>query len=83
MSAAEFKAAGGKDLGSVTDWNKQITRTAYSQIHISFLFRGNSSGTSYLASINYRDVEGVSIKTGFHQLNAHLGLAQRALKTTN
>ena len=80
MSAAEFKAAGGKDLGSVTDWNKEITRTAYSQIHNLSYSGGNSSGTSYLASINYRDVEGVSIKTGFNQLNAHIGLTQRALK---
>ena len=80
MSATEFKAAGGKDLGSVTDWNKEITRTAYSQIHNLSYSGGNSSGTSYLASINYRDVQGVSIKTGFHQLNAHIGLTQRALK---
>jgi len=79
MSAAEFVAAGGKDLGSVTDWNKEITRTAYSQIHNLSYSGGNSSGTTYLASINYRDVEGISIKTGFNQLNAHLGLTQKAL----
>lgn len=33
MTAAEFKAAGGKDLGATTDWNEAITRTAISHIH--------------------------------------------------
>ena len=80
MSAAEFKAAGGKDLGSITDWNKVITRTAYSQIHNLSFSGGNGSGTSYIASVNYRDAQGIAIKTGFNQVNAHFGLAQRAMK---
>jgi hypothetical protein len=29
---AEYKAAGGKDLGAVTDWNEAITRNAISYI---------------------------------------------------
>ncbi|MGZ8558360.1 MAG: SusC/RagA family TonB-linked outer membrane protein [Chitinophagaceae bacterium] len=80
MSAAEFKAAGGKDLGSVTDWNKAITRTAISHIHNLSLSGGSGGGTSYNASINYRDAQGVAIRTGFNQVNAHFGLAQRAMK---
>ena len=80
MSAAEFKAAGGKDLGSITDWNKVITRTAYSQIHNLSFSGGNGSGTTYIASVNYRDAQGIAIKTGFNQVNAHFGLAQRAMK---
>ncbi|MEO6455341.1 MAG: SusC/RagA family TonB-linked outer membrane protein [Ginsengibacter sp.] len=80
MNAAEYKAAGGKDLGSNTDWNKAITRTAYSHIHNLSFSGGNGSGTSYIASVNYRDAQGVSIKTGFNQVNGHIGLAQRAMK---
>lgn len=80
MSAAEYKAAGGKDLGSNTDWNKAITRTAYSSIHNLSFSGGNSTGTSYIASVNYREAQGVSIKTGFNQVNGHIGLAQRAMK---
>lgn len=80
MSAAEYKAAGGKDLGSNTDWNKEITRTAYSHIHNLSFSGGTGGGTSYIASINYRNAQGVSIRTGFDQVNGHIGLAQRAMK---
>ena len=80
MNAAEYKAAGGKDLGSVTDWNKEITRTAISHMHNLSLSGGGGGGTTYLASINYRDAQGIAIKTGFNQLNAHFALTQKALK---
>jgi TonB-dependent starch-binding outer membrane protein SusC len=79
MSAAEFKAAGGKDLGAVTDWNKEITRTAISQVQ-NLSLSGAGTGTTYVASLNYRNVQGVAIKTGFNQVNAHFGLTQKALK---
>jgi len=80
MTAAEYKAVGGKDLGAVTDWNKEITRTAISQIHNLSFSGGSGNGTTYIASINYRDAQGVAINTGFNQVNGHFGLAQRALK---
>jgi len=80
MSAAEFKAAGGNNLGAETDWNKEITRTAISHIHNISFSGATGNGTSYIASANYRDVEGVAIKTGFNQINAHFGLSQKAMK---
>lgn len=80
MSAAEFRAAGGKDLGASTDWNEEITRNAISHIHNLSLSGGTGTGTNYIASINYRNSEGVAIRTGFNQVNAHFGLNQRALK---
>ncbi|MBD0377614.1 MAG: carboxypeptidase-like regulatory domain-containing protein, partial [Flavisolibacter sp.] len=80
MTAAEFKAAGGKDLGAVTDWNDLITRTGVSHIHNVSFSGGSGGGTTYLASVNYRNVEGVAIRTGFEQLNGHFGLTQKALK---
>jgi TonB-linked SusC/RagA family outer membrane protein len=80
MTAAEFKAAGGKDLGATTDWNKEITRNGFSHIHNLALSGGTGTGTTYIASMNYRNVEGVAIRTGFQQVNAHFGLQQKALK---
>lgn len=79
MSAAEFKASGGKDLGATTDWNKEITRNAFSHTH-NLSLSGGSVGTTYIASVNYRNTEGVAIRTGFEQLNGHFGLSQKALK---
>lgn len=79
MSAAEFKKAGGRDLGAETDWNDVITRTAFSQIH-NLSLSGGSGGATYIASLNYRNVEGVAIKTGFDQINGHMGVTQKALK---
>lgn len=78
MNAAEFVAAGGKDWGSNTDWNKEITRTAIAHTH-NLSLSGGGAGTSYTGSINYRDNPGVAIKTGFQQLNGHFGITQRAL----
>jgi len=40
---------------------------------------GGTSGTTYNASINYRNNQGVAIVSGFQQLNARLNLTQRAL----
>ena len=53
----------GTDFGYSTDWFKQIEHTAFSQSH-SFL-SGGTDKTSYRASINYHDGEGVEINTGY------------------
>jgi len=80
MTAAEFRALGkGTDYGATTDWNKEITRTAWSQTH-NLNFSGGSGGTTYNASVNFRNSEGVAITTGFQQLNGRLNLTQKALK---
>ena len=80
MTAAEFRALGkGTDYGSTTDWNKEITRTAFSQMH-NLNFSGGNSQTTYNASVNFRTSEGVAITTGFQQLNGRLNLTHKALK---
>jgi TonB-linked SusC/RagA family outer membrane protein len=79
MTADEFRALGkGTDYGSSTDWNKEITRTAISHVH-NLAFSGGNPTTTYNASINYRNSEGVAIETGFQQLNGRLNLNHRAL----
>ncbi len=79
MTAEEFKALGiGTDLGTSTNWFDEITQNAVSQVH-NVALSGGSEQTTYRASLNYRDIQGVAIGTGFEQLNARLNLTQRAL----
>ena len=79
FSPEEYVAAGGTRFGSKTDWNKEISRTAISQTH-NLSMSGGSNGTVYNASVNYRDNQGVAIKTGFQQVNARLNLTQTGIK---
>ncbi len=69
----------GTDYGSDTDWYDKITRNAISQVHNVALAGGNDK-TTYRASINYRDVQGIAITTGFKQFNTRLNVQQKALK---
>ncbi|MEQ8812946.1 MAG: TonB-dependent receptor [Imperialibacter sp.] len=79
MDAAEYKKLPGAiDLGSDTDWLDILTRTAYSQVH-NLSLGGGTSSTTYRASLNVRDAEGVGINSGFQQLNGRLNLTQKAL----
>ncbi|MDQ6814453.1 MAG: SusC/RagA family TonB-linked outer membrane protein [Bacteroidota bacterium] len=83
MTADEFrtliKATGvGTDYGFNTDWNKEITRTALAHAH-NISFSGGSGHTTYNASVNYRNTQGVAIMTGFNQVNGRLNLTHKAL----
>jgi TonB-linked SusC/RagA family outer membrane protein len=46
------------DLGATTDWLDEITRTPFSHVH-NITFRGGNAKTNYLATANYRDLEGI------------------------
>ncbi|MFI5139859.1 MAG: SusC/RagA family TonB-linked outer membrane protein [Sphingobacteriales bacterium] len=78
MNAAQFIAAGGTNYGSSTDWDKAITRTALSDVH-NLGFSGGDERTTYDATLNYRNSQGVAITTGFQQLNARLNVTHKAL----
>lgn len=78
MSASEFVSVGGTDHGSETDWFDEITRAAATHVHNLSLSGGNG-GTTYRASLNYRDAEGIAINTGFEQLIARVNLTHRGL----
>jgi len=58
----KFTGANLKDFGSDTNWLDQITRNAISQVH-NVIFRGGSKNTNLTASLNYKDNEGVFIKS--------------------
>jgi len=61
-----------------TDWFKQIEQTGISEVH-NLSMSGGTDKTSYRASINYRDVQGVEITTGNKQLNGRINITQKAL----
>ena len=78
MSHDEYLAQGGSDYGSNTNWMDEITRPAFSNVHNLSLSGGNKK-TTYSASLNYRNVQGIVNKTGFDQISGRLNLSQKTL----
>lgn len=78
MNASEFLAAGGNDLGSDTDWVKEVTRGSFSQVH-NVAAIGGTEKSSYRVSVNFRDAEGILNNSGFKQFNARTKLSTRLL----
>lgn len=76
-SSSEFLAVGGKDIGSSTDWFGEITETGISQVH-NLSLSGGTDQTVYRFSVNYRDINGAAVNTGFDQLNGRMSLTQKA-----
>ena len=84
MSASEWRDLSnevglGTDFQNDTDWFDEITNTAFSQVH-NLAVSGGTKQTSYRASINYRDIDGIMINTGRQQLNGRLNLQQKAVR---
>jgi TonB-linked SusC/RagA family outer membrane protein len=83
MNAKEWRGLSastglGTDFGASTDWFKAIEQTAISQVH-SISMSGGTDKTSYRASINYHNAEGIMKKTGNTILNGRINLTQKAL----
>lgn len=78
MSRSEYLEYGGTDYGGNTDWMDQITRTALSQVH-NLSLSGATQKFSYMASLNYRDVDGIVTNTGYQRLSGRLNLSQKLL----
>jgi iron complex outermembrane receptor protein len=68
----------GTDFGANTDWFKAIEQTAISQVH-SISMSGGTDKTSYRASVNYHNDEGIEKNTGNTILNGRINLTQKAL----
>lgn len=77
MSAEEFVAAGGTDLGSQTNWTDEVTRTGITNVH-SLSASGGSGNTNYRVSGNYRNVDGILNNSGFEQFNGRVNLSTKA-----
>ena len=78
MTASEYVAAGGNDLGSETDWQDEVTRTGISHVHNIALSGGNQS-TQFRISTNFRNVGGILKKSEYGQVNARANITHRAL----
>lgn len=83
MNATEWRALSaetglGTDFGESTDWFDETTQTAISQVH-NLSMSGGTEQTTYRASFNIRDGNGVILNTGYSTLNGRLNLRQKAL----
>lgn len=76
MTKDEYLKYGGTDLGGNTNWMDEITRTAFSHVH-NLSVSGGTPQTTYRASFNYRDAQGILLNTGFKQLNGRFNIIQR------
>ncbi len=78
LSASEYIAAGGNNLGSVTNWQDEVTRTGMTNVHNLAVSGGNQT-TSFRMSTNFRNVQGILEGSGFNQINTRANLLHSAL----
>ncbi len=78
LSAEEFVARGGVDFGSDTDWRKELISDSYSYTTNASV-SGGFNNTNYLASVNWRDNQGIVDGVSNQRLNTRLNLSQGAL----
>lgn len=78
MSSSEYVAAGGNNLGSVTDWQDEVTRTGISNVH-NIGISGGSKNTTFRMSTNFRNIQGILEKSGFDQVNTRANIVHSAL----
>jgi iron complex outermembrane receptor protein len=79
LSPSEFVARGGQDFGSQTNWFNELTQTGYSYTNNLTISGGTNAGTTYSASINYRNNEGIVKGVDFQRWNTRLSLGQEAM----
>ena len=65
-------------LGSDINWLDEISQDAVGQVY-GVSSSGGTNNTTYRASFNYRDFEGVQINSGFNQLNGRISVNHSAL----
>jgi TonB-linked SusC/RagA family outer membrane protein len=80
--AAEYRSLNPNiatdDGGATTNWLDEVTRAGLTHVH-NISLSGGSGKTTYRASFNYRDAQGILIGSEFQQLNGRLNLTQKAL----
>ncbi len=78
LNPTEFLSRGGTDFGSQTDWVDVITQDAFSYA-TNVSLSGSSGGTSYRASVNYRNNEGIVKGFKNERLNTRLNVTHNAI----
>jgi iron complex outermembrane receptor protein len=83
LSAAQFrsytKPDGSKliDMDASTNWQDEVFRTAYTQNH-SVAIGGGSEKSTYHASMNFLDQQGIIQNSGMKKLNGSIKFSQKA-----
>jgi TonB-linked SusC/RagA family outer membrane protein len=83
-SADEFRAKvteiGGTltDLGGSTDWQKEITRTAYTQ-NYNLGLTGGAEGLTYYASLSMQEQEGILKNNDLKKYSGRININQKLL----
>lgn len=78
LSAEEFVARGGQNFGSDTDWRNELIDDALSYTTNASV-SGSFGNSSYMASVNYRDNNGIVNGVGNERLNTRMNFTQGAL----
>ncbi|MDP2039709.1 SusC/RagA family TonB-linked outer membrane protein, partial [Algoriphagus sp.] len=78
LSAEEFVARGGNNFGSKTDGRNELIDDALSYTTNASV-SGSFGNSNYMASVNYRDNNGIVNGVGNERLNTRLNLSQGAL----
>lgn len=74
LNAKEFKAhKRGDDYGYDTDWFGELTKTGVSHSHTLQITGGNTK-TNYKATVDYKDTDGIDIRSGRQEIGARLSL---------
>jgi len=77
MTAAEFRAFNGADLGGTNDWVENVTRQGTTKVH-NVSASGGFDKTSFRVSLNTREVDGVVKFTGFDAFNTRANIQTKA-----
>ncbi len=77
-NAAEFKAAGGFDFGSNTDFTAAILQSGISNNH-NISMQGGNEKTKIRVSANLRNVNSILKNAGFDQFNTRVNFSTKAL----
>ncbi|KLT64371.1 SusC/RagA family TonB-linked outer membrane protein [Pedobacter sp. BMA] len=78
LAANNKKLDAISDDGSNTDWLKEVTRTGISHNH-NLNFNGGGENSSYGASLNYFDNQGIIKTSGMERFIARANMEQRLL----
>ncbi len=71
LDAAAYKAAGGLDKGSSTDWQDEVLRKGITKQH-NLAFGGGDDNGSYRVSVGVMDQQGIVKNTGMARYSAGL-----------
>lgn len=67
-----------EDLGASTDWQDEITRTAYTQNH-NLTIGGGAENLTYYASLGLQDQEGILKNSNLKRYTGRINLTQKLL----